>query len=102
MCSVCHAVLLLISSCCCLCLHTCVISAVQRDSEQNELNNTLDSIESLVTDEERGLDNPFIDDQATEVREESATPDRSTEEEDTSSSEVDGRGVASKVQPCIE
>ena len=69
MCSLCHAVLLSISSCCCLCLHNCVISAEHRDSKvSSELNNTLDSIESLVTDEERG-GNPFIADQAADVRE---------------------------------
>ena len=60
----------------------------------SELNNTLDSIESLVSEEERG-GNPFIADEAVEVQQESATPDPSTEE-DTSSSEVDGQGVATR------
>ena len=59
------------------------------------MNNTLDSIESLVSDEGRG-GNPYIADEAVEVRQESATPDPSTEEEDTSSSEVDGPGVANR------
>ena len=75
----------------CLRLHTSVISTEQSDPS-DQLNNTLDSIESLISEEERG--NPFIDDEAAEVREESATLEPSTEEEDTSSSEVDGRGVA--------
>ena len=59
------------------------------------MNNTLDSIESLVSDEGRG-GNPYIADEAVEVRQESATPDPSTKEEDTSSSEVDGPGVANR------
>ena len=59
------------------------------------MDNTLDSIESLVSDKGRG-GNPYIADEAVEVRQESATPDPSTEEEDTSSSEVDGPGVANR------
>ena len=77
----------------CLRLHICFISVEQSDPS-DQLNNTLDSIDSLISEEERG--NPFLDDEAAEVRQESATPDPSTEEEDTSSSEVDGRGVATR------
>ena len=74
----------------CLRLHTSVISVEQSDSS-DQLNSTLDSMESLISEE--GSGNLFIDNEAAEVQEESATSDPSTEE-DTSFSEVDGRGVA--------